>query len=66
MNIVLAVGLLTGLYMVRYQKLSDADAEAVVGHVQAGSPAAKAGIREGDLIVAHRWQAEPHLGRHRP
>jgi regulator of sigma E protease len=51
MNIVLAVAVLTGLYMVKYQKVSDADMEAVIGHVIADSPAAKAGIQDGDRIV---------------
>lgn len=51
MNIVLAVGLLTGLYMFKYQRVSDADLRPVVGHVMPDSPAAKAGIRDGDLIV---------------
>src|SRR5689334_16536045 len=48
MNIVLAVGLLTGMYMVKYQKVSDADMEAVIGNVVPDSPAAKAGIQDGD------------------
>ena len=51
MNVVLAVSLLTGLYMVKFEKLSDADMQPVIGHVAADSPAAKAGIRDGDLIV---------------
>ncbi len=51
MNAVLAVSLLTGLYMVRYEKLSDADMQPVIGHVAADSPAAKAGIQDGDLII---------------
>jgi regulator of sigma E protease len=52
MNVVLAVTLLTGLYMVKYQKVVDADNGAVIGSVTPDTPAAKAGIREGDRIVA--------------
>jgi regulator of sigma E protease len=51
MNMVLAVSLLTGLYMVKFEKVSDADMEPLIGHVAADSPAAKAGIQDGDLIV---------------
>ncbi len=51
MNVVLAVGLLTGLYMVKYQKVLDADNGAVIGSVAPNTPAAKAGIQEGDRIV---------------
>lgn len=51
MNVVLAVALLTGLYMVKYQKVVDADNGAVIGSVAANTPAAKAGIQEGDRIV---------------
>ena len=51
MNVVLAVGLLTGLYMVKYQKVVDADNGAVVGSVAPNTPAAKAGVQEGDRIV---------------
>jgi regulator of sigma E protease len=51
MNIALAVSLLTGLYMVRYEKLSPADLEPVIGGVTPDSAAEKAGIRAGDRIV---------------
>src|SRR2546430_11938025 len=36
MNVVLAVGLLTGLYMVEFQRVADADMQAVIGHVMPG------------------------------
>jgi regulator of sigma E protease len=52
MNIVLAVGVLTGLYMVRFEKAPAAASEGVVGLVLPGSAAAEAGIREGDRIVS--------------
>src|SRR5712692_8940381 len=45
MNVILAVALVTGLYMVEYQKVADADMLAVIGHVMPDSPAAKAGIQ---------------------
>jgi regulator of sigma E protease len=51
MNIVLAIGLLTGLYMVKYQRLEEPAVRSVIGYVAPDSPAAKAGIREGDRIV---------------
>src|SRR5579871_48678 len=35
MNMVLAVGILTGLYMVKYEKIADANMEPVIGHVVA-------------------------------
>ena len=59
MNIVLAVGLLTGLYMVKFQKVSDAYMEAIIGHVMPDSAAAKAGIQDGDRIVKLDGKANP-------
>ena len=51
MNVVLAIGLLTGLYMVKYQHIADEDLVAVIGSVLPDSPAAKAGIQSNDRIV---------------
>jgi regulator of sigma E protease len=51
MNIILAVVLLTGVYMVRYEHPVYLDQPAVIGWVLENSPAAKAGIVQGDRIV---------------
>ena len=51
MNIILAVALLTGVYMVRYEYPAVLDEPAVVGWVNADTPAEKAGIQRGDKIV---------------
>src|SRR5512133_2026817 len=59
MNIVLAVTLLTGLYMVKYQRVSEADLQAVIGHVMPDSPAAKAGVQDGDRIVGLEGKKNP-------
>jgi regulator of sigma E protease len=49
MNVVLSVGLLTGMYMVHFQKIVQ-DGPSVVGHIDANSPAAKAGVQKSDAI----------------
>ena len=59
MNLLLAVGLLTGLFMVNYQKVADEDQQAVIGHVAADSPAAKAGLQDGDRIVKLDEKSNP-------
>ena len=58
MNVVLAIGVLTGLYMVNYEKIIDENG-AVIGHVQPDSPAAKAGIVPGDKIVRLNGKDNP-------
>ncbi len=51
MNIVLAIGLLTGVYMVHYEYPVFLDKPAVLAWVKHDSPAAKAGLQAGDRIV---------------
>jgi len=51
MNVILAIGLLAGLFMVKYEKLATADDPAVIGFVMHDSAAAKAGLRAGDKIT---------------
>lgn len=51
MNIVLAVVLLAGILMQGAEVLAYLDRPAVVGAVQEGSPAEKAGIQPGDTIT---------------
>ncbi len=51
MNVVLAVGVLTGLYMIAGHEQVLNTGGAVVGHIVPDSPAAKAGIQVGDKIV---------------
>jgi regulator of sigma E protease len=51
MNIMLAIALLTGVYMVHYEYPAVLDQPAVVGWVNPNTPAEKAGIQKGDKIV---------------
>jgi len=58
MNIVLAIAVLTGLFMVSYQKVID-DRGGVIGHLMPDSPAAKAGLQVGDKIVRLNGKDNP-------
>ncbi len=49
-NVILAIALLTGLYMVQYPKLP-MPPDPTVGYVAPDGPAAKAGVKEGDKVV---------------
>src|SRR5438876_3699746 len=51
MNIILAVGLLTGVYMVDFEHPVWSNQPARVSYVEKDSPAAKIGIQPGDLIT---------------
>jgi len=59
MNILLAVGLLTGVYMIRYKYPAVLDEPAVIGWVLPNTPAEKAGIVAGDRIVRIDGVANP-------
>ena len=50
MNIILAVVVLTGLFMVRFEKIPSSPSPAI-GYIVPDSAAAKAGLHEGDRIV---------------
>src|SRR5215510_3769659 len=51
MNVILAVGLLTGLYVYGTDVPEFVLGQAVIGIVEQGSPAEKAGLKPGDLVV---------------
>lgn len=59
MNIILAVVLLTGVFMVHYEHPVYLDQPPVVGWVMENSPAAKAGVEPGDRIVRIDGQQNP-------
>ncbi len=60
MNLFLAVGLLWGLYVYGTQVPEFFSGQARVGIVEPDSPAAQAGIKPGDLIVALDGKEEPN------
>lgn len=59
MNVVLAVGLMTVVFMVHYEYPAYLDQPAVIGDVLDGTPAATAGLASGDRIVKIDGQANP-------
>jgi regulator of sigma E protease len=59
MNVALAIVLLAGLFMFRFQKPAYQEGPALVGWVEPDSPAAAAGIESGDRIVRLDGHQEP-------
>ncbi len=59
MNIVLAIGLLTGVYMVKFQRPAKSVNDAVIGHIIPGSGATKAGLQPGDKIIRIDGKDDP-------
>ncbi len=59
MNIMLAVALLTFVFMVHYEHPVFLEQPAVIGWVVENSPAAKAGIEQGDRIVRIDGEQNP-------
>lgn len=59
MNAVLAVVLLTGLFMYKFPKPPESIAAGTIGHVAQDSPAGRAGIRVGDRIVEVDGKKDP-------
>lgn len=62
MNVLLAIGLLTGLYKFHFERPSYLDQSATVGEVDPGSPAEKANIQPGDVIVKFGAVTNPKWG----
>jgi regulator of sigma E protease len=59
MNIVLAVALLTGLFMYGTEVPEFAEGDVIVGVVEPGSPAQRAGLMVGDRIVSIDGKTSP-------
>jgi regulator of sigma E protease len=59
MNIILAVAVLTGVFMVRHEYPAYLDKPAVVGWIIENTPAQKAGLLAGDKIVAVQDKQNP-------
>jgi regulator of sigma E protease len=57
MNVILALGLFTGLFMVGIEVPNLPDMPPLIGGVEAGSSAAQAGLQRGDRIVAVNGKA---------
>jgi len=61
-NAVLAVVILTGLFMFHYEYYPTNDAPTIIGHLDKNGPAAQAGLMEGDKIVRIQEYDNPVWG----
>jgi regulator of sigma E protease len=59
MNVILAIGLITGLYLYGTDVPEFLIGQAVIGIVEPGSPADKAGLKPGDQIVSVEDKQKP-------
>ena len=59
MNIILAIGIMTGLLMNHHEREAAADQPARIGYVAPDSPAAKGGVQAGDLVIKAGTQDNP-------
>jgi len=59
MNVILALGIVTGVYMIHYEHDWYIDQPSRVGWVEENTPAAKAGLKPGDLITQIDGQSNP-------
>ncbi len=60
MNVLLAVGLLTGLFMYGTEVPEFSEGDAVIGGVAMGSPAETAGLQSGDRILSIAGKEHPN------
>src|SRR5436190_3556357 len=60
MNVLLAVTLLTGLFMYGTEVPAFSEGEAIVGSIEGGSAAEAAGLRAGDRIASVDGKEEPN------
>jgi regulator of sigma E protease len=58
MNVFLSIAILTGLAMVNHEKVVQ-EGPSVVGHIEPNSPASKAGVEKGDVIVKFNGETNP-------
>ena len=60
MNVILAVGILAGLYVYGTELPEFMSGQAIVGVVEPGAPADQAGIKSGDHVVSLDGKANPN------